>query len=467
MRDNLKCNCNICRVEQHLSAALSEPMRLARFSELQLLYPSLAGFASPSMVVGHLHSQREGEERPPTANEILAALIRSTEDPARAETSNSVLVLAFMPAIHRTYSEVRAWFRELPTDDVSQQTLTYFLELASSAPVGLVDGQLSFLLARSLRRNVFRWAQKEMILLREREKTLEELREVSEPSFKENFETVSLLNDFLDFACRKGIISVFERALLQKMKIEGFLAKEAAETNKVLSEKAVFHKLQRIMARLQKAAKMTTLGEPIEVLPNLRLRARKKKNLSTKAGSFSLGSRTNFLAIGKSRRQLSLDSSPKQSESKTEQFAAAQRNLSPTLTTLPFGIRRTRLSLGTTPQRLAAIPSSVFPPTLARQSKSGESLPSNSGASKSRILRKELANHETVLPKKVRDALVSARTRHALRLAVRRHSSLRPSSRWIALGERRQCFDDRVHNHHRSWSLARFHCDRWVDLRLR
>ena len=467
MRDNLKCNCNICRVEQHLSASLSEPIRLARFSELQPLYPSLAGFGSASMVVEHLHSQREGEERPPTANEILTALIRAAEDPSRAETSNSVLVLAFMPAIHRTYSEVRAWFRELPTDDVSQQTLTYFLELAASAPVGLVDGQLSFLLARSLRRNVFRWAQKEMILLREREKTLEELREASVPSFNENFETVSILNDFLDYAHRRGALTSFERDLLIKLKIEGFLAKEVAHTNKVLSPRAVQCRIERILDRLRNMAQLTRTGdESLTEIP-LKKNSRKRKNQSRKARDFSLRDSNTFLAIGKSRRQLSLDSSPKQSESKTEQFAAAQRNLSPTLTTLPFGIRRTRLFLGTTPQRLAALPSSVFPPTLARQPKSGESLPSNSGASKSRILRKELANHETVLPKKVRDALVSARTRHALRLAVRRHSSLRPSSRWIALGERRQCFDDRVHNHHRSWSLARLHCDRWVDLRLR
>ena len=307
MRDNLKCNCNICRVEQQLSASLGEPIRLERFSELQVLHPLLAGFGSPSMVVEHLHSQREGEERPPTANEILAALIRSAEDPAWAETSNSVLVLAFMPAIHRTYSEIRGWFRELPTDDVSQQTLTHFLELAASAPIGLVDGQLSFLLARSLRRNVFRWAQKEMVLLREREKTLEELREASEPSFTENFETVSILNDFLNFACRRGIISAFERTLLQKLKIEGFLAKEASNTHKVLSEKAVFHKLQRIMARLQQAANMTAAGEPIEVLPNLRPRAKNIKNLSKKVGSFSLGSDADFLAIGNSRRPLSLD----------------------------------------------------------------------------------------------------------------------------------------------------------------
>ena len=322
------------------------------------------------MVVEHLHSQREGEERPPTANEILAALIRSAEDPAWAETSNSVLVLAFVPAIHRTYSEIRAWFRELPTDDVSQQTLTCFLELAASAPMGLVDGQLSFLLARSLRRNVFRWAQKEMILLREREKTLEELREASEPSFNENFETVSILNDFLDYAHRRGVLTLFERDLLIKLRIEGFSAKEVAHTNTVLSPRAVQCRIERILDRLRNMASSTrTLDESLTEIP-LKRNSRQRKNKSREARDFSLRDSNTFLAIGKSRRQLSLDSLSKQNKPKTEQFAAIQRNLSPTHTTLRFGIRRTRLFLGTTPQRLAALPSSVFPQTLARRPKS-------------------------------------------------------------------------------------------------
>src|SRR5208283_1955292 len=284
---------------------------------------------------------------------------------------------------------------------------------------------------------------------------------------KENFETVSILNDFLDYAHRRGALTSFERDLLIKLRIEGFLAKEVAHTNTVLSPRAVQCRIERILDRLRNMASSTRAGDKSLTEIPLKKKSRKNKNKPREARDFSLRDSNTFLAIGKSRRQLSLDSSPKQNESKTEQFAAAQRNLSPTLTTLPFGIRRTRLFLGTTSQRLAALPSSVFPPTLARQPKSGESLPSNSGASKARILRKELANHETVLSKKVRDALVSDRNRHALRLAVRRHSSLRPSGRWVALGERRQRFDDRVHNHYRSWSLARLHCDRRVDIRLR
>ncbi len=158
-----------------------------------------------------------------------------------------------------------------------------FSSLCSSKPL---HGQLSFLISPSLRRNVFRWAQKEMILLREREKALDELRHATEPSFHDNFETVSLLNDFLDYAHRNGIISEFERALLLKMKVEGFQAKESAGMNAVLTAKAVQNRIERIMLRLQKAVTLASLGESIEVLPNLPLRKKSNKNLLTKPGRF-------------------------------------------------------------------------------------------------------------------------------------------------------------------------------------
>ena len=466
MRDHRKCNCPICKVERHLTAALGEPPGADQFAIFASSREPLANFESVSMLVQHLHSQREGEERPPSANEIFTTLIRASKPPYEAELSQSVLTLAFIPAIHRTYSEVKAWFRELPADDISQQTFTYFLELSSSAPVGLVDGQLSFLIARSLRRNVFRWAQKEMILLREREKTLEELRHATEPSFNDNFETVSLLNDFLDYAHHNGIISEFERALLLKMKVEGFQAKEAANMNAVLTAKAVQHRIERIMSRLQKAAALAAFGESTEVLPNLRLRKKRKKNPLKKLGDFSLGSRSEVLAIDTSRRQLSLDSSPKQSESKPGQFAASERNLSPTIATLPSAFWRACVSAGSSPQRRAVIRASVAPPTEARQFKSGESLPSDFDARRTRILRKELASNEIILPKKVRDSLVSTRRRHAFLFSGSSFSRVRSGARKLTLGERRQRFDDRVYDDHRSWSFPRFHCCRGPHVRL-
>lgn len=115
------------------------------------------------------------------------------------------------------------------------------------------------------------------------------------------------------------------------------------------------------------------------------------------------------MPISKSRRQLSLDSSPKQSESKQQQFAAPQRILSPNITTLPSASRRTRVIAGTAPQRRAAIQSSGFPPTLARHTKSGEILSSNPDAGLPRIIRKELAGNEEILPKQIRLSLAPAR----------------------------------------------------------
>jgi hypothetical protein len=233
---------------------LGKPPGSERFSSLALASPVLANFASAVSLIEHLHAQRDEESRPPSANEILTALIQSGPETEYAETSQSVLVLAFMPTIHRTYREVHAWYRDLPTEDIAQQACVHFLELASSARVGLIEGQLSFMLARSLRRNTLRWAQRETLILLERENTQLEFEDMEEPSFKDNFESVSLLNDFLDYACRDGVLSSFERDLLIKLKVEGFLAKEVAHTNTVLSPKAVQCRMERILERLQKLA---------------------------------------------------------------------------------------------------------------------------------------------------------------------------------------------------------------------
>lgn len=74
------------------------------------------------------------------------------------QMSQSVLELAFLPTIHRTYREIRAWFQEISTEDTAQQTLLLFLELAASTvAAGLLGGQLSFAVARSLHRNMLRW----------------------------------------------------------------------------------------------------------------------------------------------------------------------------------------------------------------------------------------------------------------------------------------------------------------------
>ena len=67
------------------------------------------------------------------AGELISALIYVGTAVPDLELIQSVLVLAFTPTIHRTYREVRAWFREIEAEDIAQQILTLFLELVDSA----------------------------------------------------------------------------------------------------------------------------------------------------------------------------------------------------------------------------------------------------------------------------------------------------------------------------------------------
>lgn len=333
MKGNLQCHCHICLVERHLRMWLNDTPD-DRFANLTLNAPLLANFPRATVLIEHLRAQRDGPIQPPYASEVLGALIQCGSEVENRELSQSILVLAFMPTIHRTYREIRAWYRDISPDDIAQQIFVYFLELAASAPVGLLKTHLPFALARSLRRNVVRWARRETLILLEREKRPEGRESVTEPVANDNFEPVSLLNDFLDYCSRVGILSQFERDLLIKLKVEGFLAKEASEAHTVLSGKAVQRRIERIMDRLRKIADETVPGKSFH-MPRLG-GSNKSKNISWKAGHFSLGPSTDFLALGKYRRQLSLDISPGQVITKVQQFSTHEQNSLSRLAILPL-----------------------------------------------------------------------------------------------------------------------------------
>ena len=283
---NPRCQCHICKVERHLRVWLHD-LPIERFAKLTFNAPVIAAFADGSFLIEHLHAQQRAPVQSPSASEVLSALIQAGSIAENRELGQCLLILAFMPSIHRTYREICAWYRHIPKDDIAQQIFVYFLELAVSAPVEWLKNHLSFALARSLHRNAVRWARKEALILSEKENIRHERKGTTESAASDSFERVSLLNDFLDYCCRIGILSRFERDLLVKTKLEGFLAKEASDTHTVLSGKAVQRRIERIMERLKNAANETVSGQScksqmVEGLSEL-------KNISQKAGHFSLG----------------------------------------------------------------------------------------------------------------------------------------------------------------------------------
>jgi hypothetical protein len=134
MLENLHCNCPICKVERHLFKSVAEPPASVRFSILALSSPPLARFSNVSELLTDLHTRRNGDSGASLAGELVSALIHAGTAVPDFELIQSVLVLAFTITIHRTYREVRAWFRDLEADDVAQQILAFFLQLTASAP---------------------------------------------------------------------------------------------------------------------------------------------------------------------------------------------------------------------------------------------------------------------------------------------------------------------------------------------
>src|SRR2546423_5282183 len=193
MRDDLRCDCHICKVEDHLFEALVGPPGNSRFLVMAASSPVLAKFTNISQLLAYLHSPRTGDYDWSDAGVTLTALVAARATACDSELIHSVLVLAFAPTIHRTFTEVCAWFRELEPADIGQQILAFFLELVASAATGKLAGILPIALSRSLRKVSFRWAEKEQRALLKRQDETRNGTGSSERAAEPAFEHVSVL----------------------------------------------------------------------------------------------------------------------------------------------------------------------------------------------------------------------------------------------------------------------------------
>lgn len=309
MRDDLRCECHICQVEDHLFSVLAEPPGNSRFLALAASSPMLAKFTNISELLAYLHSPRTGDYDWSDAGLTLTALVAARATACDSELIHSVLVLAFAPTIHRTYTEVCAWFRELEPPDIGQQILAFFLELVASAATENLASILPIALSRSLRKASFRWAEKEKRALLKRQDETQNDTDGSEPAAAPAFEHVSVLNDFLDYCTRQGLLSRFEREILLRFKVDGFTHKEIQNRHTVLTDQAVRLRVHRIMQRLQETAlSLSTRTDVANNGPGHITTVQLKKSQQC-VKHFSLKHSTDFLPISKSRGQLSLDSS--------------------------------------------------------------------------------------------------------------------------------------------------------------
>ena len=245
------CKCVVCQVEQSLLDSLSTQTARIHFQALAANHSALNHFDSPADVIARLHEHERVETDNHNAwNGILHALVESLASGTTEDIGQQLLLVAYAPAIHKACSDIGSRFPQLSAEDIAQQASLIFLESTRLPMMQRQNGHLQIALVRNFRKELLRWALKEMRSASLLQNSLDE--SGPESASEETSEASVLLDKMLKQALRDGLLSPAEHELLRKFKCEGFEANELADMAGK-STNAVQMRLKRIIKRLRHA----------------------------------------------------------------------------------------------------------------------------------------------------------------------------------------------------------------------
>jgi len=253
------CECLICRLETSLLDELSHEKRIAEYRLWAASNKILAAFPTSSELLAHLH--RQTEEQNYSVDELIGELVRPSANGSLDPMGQSLLLLAFVPTIHRTTTQISSAFPSLGREDTAQHLFAALLEFLHSTELRSHRSHLAFFVARKMRRSAFRWAIRESRLdLPTEWDPAPTASEESDQSRDESHAAV-LLAKFLDDCQHRGWLSEEERRLLAEFKLEGIRAAELARRSGH-SSTAVHHRIQRLLDRLRRIARQPAGSMP-------------------------------------------------------------------------------------------------------------------------------------------------------------------------------------------------------------
>jgi DNA-directed RNA polymerase specialized sigma24 family protein len=255
-----RCNCLICRLEISLITELSREADTTEYRRLVDGNLVLAGFPTPLALIQHLH-RPEIEGRRASSDRLLLELLRPRVDPCLRQLWHSVLLLVFIPTIHRTASQLSAIFPSLARDDITQHLITVLLEFVHSRELERRESHIAFTISRKIRRAAFRWAIRESRIAAIGEPGDSPPTFYSPDASDGHLESVILLRRFLDDCEYQGWLTPKERQLLTESKLEGLSCRELSQRNGH-SEIAIQHKIHRLIERLRRRARTPPSGTP-------------------------------------------------------------------------------------------------------------------------------------------------------------------------------------------------------------
>jgi hypothetical protein len=262
------CDCLVCRLEKSLVAELGEGPTSKEYGLLAPQGSSLSRFPNTLDLVRELHTPEDRKDSS-SSDALLSELIRRNSTTPLPSVWQRLLLLVFIPTIHRTTSQITAMFPTLARDDTSQHVVTVFLEFLDSTELQTRNSHVAFTISRKLRRQAFRWAIHESRGAAPEEMEGDRIVYVEEAVAEEPLYAEVLLQQFLDNCERMGWLSVEERNLLVRFKIEGVTCEELTGRYGHAAV-AMQHRIGRLLDRLRRLAHRTRwerAPEQLELFP--------------------------------------------------------------------------------------------------------------------------------------------------------------------------------------------------------
>ena len=241
----IPCHCTLCDIEAQL---LSELTRLDScfLNGLLSACPALHEHSTIGSLLSHLRTAPADSANDNFFREIFA--LRET-NPAFAE---SLLVLAFLPMLHRAVRLITRQQESLDEEDIAQQVLFFFLEFLASPEMATRHSHFAFAIAREVKRHIFEWAKREST-----KAALLNHADTDAGVFierEDSFERYALLRHFLHRCLTKGMLADSELDLLIQFKLDGNTGEELAALNGS-SSNAVRQRFKRLLAKLRRLAR--------------------------------------------------------------------------------------------------------------------------------------------------------------------------------------------------------------------
>jgi len=233
-------------MERHLTEQFSGPQGKNTYRQFASISPVLSAFPTASDLILFLHTEHSAGNGNLSKDEILAELLHGTTNNGRSSTSRELLLLAFVPMLHRISRQVVTRCPALAPDDVAQHAVTALLESFASSEFAGRGSHLAFAVARLMRRNAFAWAERE-----NRGKgpgsDVVDLERASHGNGAQPIEHAAVLRHFLDRCRQRGILSGQDLELLVHFKLDELPSGDYSNASR--------QRMKRVLGKLRRAAK--------------------------------------------------------------------------------------------------------------------------------------------------------------------------------------------------------------------